>query len=98
MLVVARRRGNGDVHATDLIDLVVLNLGENDLLFDPQAVIAAAIEGARADPAKIPDARNGDAYQTVQEFVHTVAAQGHFAADRLAVAHLEGRNGFLGLR
>src|ERR1700675_4901601 len=63
VLVVARRGGNGDVHATDLIDLVVLDFGENDLLLDPQAVIAAAVERARADAAKIPDARNRNAHQ-----------------------------------
>jgi len=64
----------------NLIDLVVLNLWENDLLFDAQAVIAAAVEGARADAAKIPDARNSDAPPAgPRKFVHAVAAQGHFA-------------------
>src|SRR6202789_3936622 len=89
MLVVARRRGDGDVHATDLIDLVVLNLRENDLLLDAQAVVAAAVEGTGADAAEVPDARNRDAHETIEELVHAVAAQGHFAADRLPVADLE---------
>src|SRR6202789_2471816 len=89
MLVVARRRGDGDVHATDLIDLVVLNLRENDLLLDAQAVVAAAVEGTGADAAEVPDARNRDAHETIEELVHAVAAQSHLAADRLPVADLE---------
>src|ERR1700679_680401 len=89
MFVVARRRGDGDVHATDLIDLVVLNLGENDLLLDTQAVVAAAVEGTGADAAEVPDARNRDAHETIEEFVHAVAAQSHLAADRLPIAYLE---------
>src|ERR1700735_2084732 len=74
MLVVARRRGDGDVHATNLIDLVVLNLGENDLLLDTQAVVAAAVEGTGADAAEIPDARDRNAHETIEELVHAVAA------------------------
>src|ERR1700679_51952 len=89
ILVVARRRGDGDVHATDLIDLIVLNLGENDLLLDAQAVVAAAVGGTGADAAKVPDARNSDAHETIEELVHPVAAQGHLAADRLPIADLE---------
>src|ERR1700678_1300459 len=89
MLVVARRRGDGDVHATDLIDLVVLNLRENDLLLDAQAVVAAAVEGTGADAPEVPDARNRDAHETIEELVHAVATQRHLAADRLPVADLE---------
>src|ERR1700721_2863861 len=95
MLVVARRRGDGDVHATNLIDLVVLNLGENDLLLDTQAVVAAAVEGTGADAAEIPDARNRNAHETIEELVHAVAAQGHLAADRPPVSDLECGHGLL---
>src|SRR5579863_9887033 len=97
MFVVVRRRGDGYVHATNLIDLVVLNLGEDDLLFDAQAVIAAAVEGSGADAAKVPDAGNRNAHETIQKLVHAVAAQGHLAADGLAVAHLERGNRLLRL-
>src|SRR5580692_3262189 len=37
MLVVRGRRGNGDVHPTNLVDLVVLNFRENDLFLDAEA-------------------------------------------------------------
>ena len=43
MFVVGSCRRDCDVHAPDLIDLVVLDFGENDLLFDAQGVIAPAI-------------------------------------------------------
>src|SRR5438477_3970457 len=43
---------DGDVHSAQRVDLVVLDLGEDDLLLDAQAVIAAAVEGAVGDAAE----------------------------------------------
>src|ERR1700682_6022515 len=96
MLVVRGRRGNGDVHPTNLIDLVVLDFRENDLFLDAQAVVAAAVEGARVDAAKIADTGDRDTPQTTQELVHAVAAQRYFAADGLTVAYFERRHRLLG--
>src|SRR3984957_18175316 len=95
LFVVDRRRRNRDVHAAQLIDLVVLDLREDDLLFDSEAVIAAAVKGARRHAAKIADARNGDADQAIQEFVHARAAQRHLAPHSQALAQLEGRDRLL---
>src|SRR5436190_18174484 len=82
-LVVGFSRGHdGDVHATQRVDLVVLDLGEDDLLFDAEAVVAAAVERAVGHAAKVADARDGDVDQAVEEFVHARAAQRHHAADR----------------
>src|SRR5690606_7014057 len=39
-------RGDGDVHATQLVDLVVLDLGEDDLFLHAEGVVAATVEGA----------------------------------------------------
>src|SRR5579863_3281402 len=88
LTVVLRRRRNRDVHAPDLVDLVVLDLGENDLLLDAQAVVAAAVEGARRHAAEVADARHRDVDQAVQELVHPGAAQRHLAADRESRADL----------
>src|SRR5689334_6108322 len=57
LLVVARRRRDGDVHTPDRVDLVVLDLGENDLFLDAQAVVATAIERARRHTPEVADAR-----------------------------------------
>src|ERR1700679_3657297 len=90
VLVVRGGRRDGDIHPANLVDLVVLNLGENDLLLDAQAVVAAPVEGARPDAAEVADARDRDVDQPVEELVHAGAAQGHLAPDRLAIAPLEG--------
>src|SRR5262245_1283526 len=88
-LVVGSRGGSdSDVHAADRVDLVVLDLGENDLFLDAHVVVAAAIEGARRDAAEVADARHRDADQAVEELVHAAAAQRDLAADRVASADL----------
>src|SRR5882757_10282496 len=97
MLVVRGRRGDRNVHSTNLIDLVVLDFRENDLFLDAQAVIAAAVERARVDSSKIADTGDRDAHQAIQELVHAVAAQRYFAADGLTVAYFERRHRLLGL-
>src|SRR5437868_9495208 len=81
-LVGPRRRGDGDVHAADGIDLVVLNLGEDDLLFNAETVVAASVEGAVRHAAKVTDARDGDVHEPVEEVVHARPAQRHHTADR----------------
>src|SRR6185436_18961070 len=96
-LVGLRCRGDGDVQSPQRVDLVVLDLGEDDLFLDAQVEIAAAVERARRNAAKVADARNRHRHQPVQEFVHTAAAQRHLAADRIVLADLEAGNRFLGL-
>src|SRR5437762_13936494 len=78
--VISRRRSDGDVHAPDLIYLVVLNFGENDLLLHAQAVVAMAIEGARRHAAEVADARHRDVDEAVEELVHASPAQRHLGA------------------
>src|SRR6478735_1460422 len=50
-------RGDGDVHATQLVDLVVLDLGEDDLFLHAEGVVAAAVEGARGNTTEVAHAR-----------------------------------------
>src|SRR5256886_13561083 len=68
--VISCRRSDGDVHAPDLIDLVVLDFGENDLLLHAQRVVALAVEGARRHAAEVADARHRDVDEAVEELVH----------------------------
>src|SRR6266566_487923 len=44
LLVVSRRRGQRDVHALDLVHSRVVNLRKDQLVFEPQRVISAAVE------------------------------------------------------
>src|SRR5262249_39086119 len=51
LTVVPSGRRDRDVHASQLIDLVVLDLGKNDLLLDPQTVVALPVERTRRNAA-----------------------------------------------
>ena len=83
--VVAPGRGHDrDVHPVDLLDLVVVDLGEDHLLLDAERVVArgrrssgSAGRGSRACAAPRRD-------EPVEELVHPRAAQRHRAADRHA--------------
>src|SRR5699024_12162054 len=54
-------RGGADdhIHAADLVDLVVLDLGEDQLLPDAQGIVAAAVEGVGVDALEVADAGQG---------------------------------------
>src|SRR6476660_1158413 len=45
LVVGFRRGGDGDVHAPQGVDLVVVDLGEDDLLLEAEVVVAPAVEG-----------------------------------------------------
>src|SRR5690349_10446118 len=51
-------RVDGDVHPADGIDLVVLDLGEDDLLLHAEAVVAAAVERTVRYATEVADARD----------------------------------------
>src|SRR5690606_27299163 len=92
-IVVPSRGGDGDIHATQLVDLVVINLGEDDLLVDPHGEIATSVEGLGADTAEITDSRDSDIDKLLQVLIHPIAAQRHLATDRPALADLEPGDG-----
>src|SRR5918911_4309135 len=98
LLVVAGRRDHRDVHSLDLLDLVVVDLGEDDLLADAERVVALAVEGLRRHALEVADARQRDVHEPVEELVRAVAAQRDHRADRLALAQLEVRDRLARLR
>src|SRR5947199_1136147 len=70
-LVVGGARGDdGDVHPADGVDLVVVDLGEDQLLGDAERVVPATVERVRVEPAEVADARNRDAHEPVVELPH----------------------------
>src|SRR5436190_19983296 len=77
------------VETADLLDVVVVDLREDDLLAQPERVVTAAVEGARAEPAEVADARQRDRDQAVEELVHASAAERDLRADRHPLADLE---------
>src|SRR3954468_12758032 len=56
-----------DVHAADRVDLVVLDLGEDDLLLHAEAVVATAVERAVRYATEVTDARDGDVHQPIEK-------------------------------
>src|SRR5271154_2820152 len=96
-LVVSCRRGQRDVHAFDLVHAGVIDLRKYQLVFQAQRVVSAAVESVRGQAAKITYARQHHVAETVEKFVHLVAAQRDRAADGHAFANFEVRNGLLGL-
>src|SRR5256885_2633014 len=88
-LVVLGGGDDGDVHPFDLLDPVVVDLGEDDLLADAERVVPLPVERLRGDALEIAHAGQRDAHQAVEELVHPGAAQGNHRADRLPFAQLE---------
>src|SRR3954454_4730051 len=89
LLVVLGGGRDRDIEAADLVDAVVVDLGEDDLLADADRIVAATVEGARVEPAEVADPRQRDRDQPVDELPHPVAAQRHARADRHPLAELE---------
>src|SRR5687768_7473654 len=54
-LIVCCGRSYVDLHAADAVDLVVVDLGEDQLLAHTEAVVAAAIERLRREAAEVTD-------------------------------------------
>src|SRR5581483_10179186 len=98
LVVVLGRGHNCDVHSLQPLDLGIIDLREEQLVFQPQRIIAAPVKGLGGHSAKVAHARQPDIHQPVKKFVHAVATQGDHHPDRHAFAHFEGRNRLLGLR
>src|SRR3954453_11856119 len=82
-------RGDRDVQAPDLIDLVVVDLREDDVLLDARVVVATAVEGLRVQAPEVTQARDGHGDQAVQELVGALVAQGDGETHRHPLAQLE---------
>src|SRR4051795_10012359 len=93
LLVVLGAGGDCNVEPADRGDRVVVDLRKDDLLADAERVVAASVEGRRAEAAEVADARQRDRDQPVEELPHPRAAQRHARADRHSLADLEARDG-----
>src|SRR6187200_2827327 len=84
LLVGLRRRHDADLQPAETVHLVVVDLGERELLEHPEAVVAPAIERLAGHAAEIADARQGERGQAVEEVPHPLTAEGHLGPDRVA--------------
>src|SRR5712692_6586479 len=97
-LVGARRGHDVDVHASDLVDLVVDDLGKDELLPQAERVVAAAVEALRRHALEVTDAGQGDVDQPVEKLVHPRSAERDLRSDGHAFPELEIRDRLLGPR
>src|SRR4026208_2367864 len=88
-LVGLRRRHDADLQPAETVHLVVVDLGERDLLAQPERVVAPAVERLARDPAEVADAGQGEQREPLKEVPHALAAEGHLEADRVAGADPE---------
>ena len=63
-------RDNRDIHTMDGCNLVVLNLGEDELFFESKRVIAAAIEGLWRDTSEVSNPWQRQCHETIEELPH----------------------------
>src|ERR1700716_3555014 len=80
---------DGDVHAPGGVDLVVVDLGEDELLGDAERVVAPTVEAGRREAPEVADTRGGEADEAVEELPHAIAAQRDLRPDAVALAELE---------
>src|SRR5712691_11398403 len=85
LLVSLRSGRDRDVEAANLLDVVVVDLGGDDLLADSKRVVAAAVERARAEAAKVTDPGQSDRDEPVEELVHAGTADRDPRPDRHAL-------------
>src|SRR3989442_1659077 len=82
-------RRDADIHTTQDVDLVVLNFGENDLLFHTDIVVTTTVECATRHPTEVAHTWQRYRDQTIQKLVHVGAAQSHHATDGITLTNLE---------
>src|SRR5438477_4738509 len=96
VLVRLRRGRDRDVEAANLLNVVVVDLGEDDLLVDAERVAAATVERSRVEAPEVTDAGQRDRDETVEKLVHARTAQRHARTDRHPFADLELRDRLAG--
>src|SRR2546430_11947849 len=70
-LFVRSRRGHDrDLHAAQAIDLVVVDLRENELLFEPEREVASAVEALVRHSLEVTDAWKRDGDELFEEMPH----------------------------
>ena len=85
--------GDGNVHTTQLLDLIVIDLREDDLFLKTHGVVASAVECICGNTAEVTDTGKSNIEQTIEELPHTVLTQGDLNADMHALTELEVSDG-----
>src|SRR3546814_18519939 len=86
-----RSRGGGynDIHASHLIDAIIVDFRKNNLFLDAESIIAVSIERRRIKTTEIANTRHRDRHQTIPELIDQFAAQRKLRANGQAFTQLE---------
>src|SRR2546422_4939455 len=95
VLVRAGRRDDVDIHAADLVHLVVDDLREDQLLAEAEGIVAPAVEALGRYAPEVAHPRQGDVDEAVEELVHPRPPERHLRADGDTLAQLEVRDRLL---
>src|SRR5437899_4783942 len=98
LFVRSRRRHDRDLHAAQAIDLVIVDLREDELLFEPEREVASAVEALVRHSLEVADARERDGDELLEEVPHPLAAKRDLEPDRHPDAKAEVRDGLSRLR
>ncbi len=71
---------------------------EDQLFLQTEGIVAAAVKGIGVDAPEVADPRQSHAEQTIEELIHSLAAQRDLHTDGLAFTDLEVRDGLASLR
>ena len=78
-----------DVHSSYFVYLIVLDLREDDLLFDTKCIVSSAIERIRVNTTEISYSWKCEVYKSVKEIVHLVTTKCGLASDSHSLTDLE---------
>ena len=80
------------VHAADLFDLIVIDLGEYKLFLNAHAVVSSAVEGIRIDSTEVSYSGKRHVEKSVDKLVHPVTAESDLRAYRHSFTELKVSN------
>src|SRR4030095_10252337 len=89
LVVIGGGGDNRDVHTTDTVDAVDVDLMEDRLFRHAEGVVAGAVELLRRQAPEVADPRERDRDQAVQELPHPITTQRDLYADRHTLTQLE---------
>src|SRR4051812_31272506 len=95
MSIIFCRCANCNIHPTNLLDSVVVDLWEHDLLLETHIVVSAAIKTFTWQSTEVTNSWQSQRVQTVQECPHSVPTECHSNSDRKTFTNFKIRNRFL---
>src|SRR5438067_9974583 len=88
-LIRSCRGDDSNIKSDIALDFIELDFRKNRLIGNSKRVVALIVKTARRYAAKIANTRERCLNEALEKFIHTLAAQRYFGADRLRFSQLE---------